>query len=462
MGATFVSMRQIPVGCVQLRAHDRRDFPTVFPRIVERVRQAGRAGARLVVLPEGTVPAYVLGPEPAFAEELERAIAALADVARECALTLVVGAAKIERERTYNAAIVVGPDGDVIGHAAKQFLWHFDRRWFAAGETLDPIDTPAGRLGVLVCADGRIPTIAATLAERGAEILVMPTAWVTSGRDPAALENLQADLLANVRARENALPFVVCNKVGVERGSVAYCGKSAIIDGSGAFVARASERDDETIAGTVTLGASRPRAREPRTFDASLAANGTPLAARVRIAFTVATERDRIAEFATLAALADADLLLTAPHAADAGNCDLPILRARDGVVRAGGVRALGVSDEDVTSPRGLVPARLAGIDLFVWEAHGDDAWHVRFARTRAAELRAFVVVFARVSGRAFAVDPDGIVVAGTFDAFETAAFVYDTARCAAGVVAPFTDVARGLRDAEGIRAKGLRTSLSD
>ena len=58
----------------------------------------------------------------------------------------------------------------------------------------------------------------------------MPTAWVTSGRDPTALENVQADLLGRVRAYENRVPFVAANKCGSELGMVAYCGKSQIVD----------------------------------------------------------------------------------------------------------------------------------------------------------------------------------------------------------------------------------------
>ena len=171
----YVPSREIPVACVQVAAHDRNDFARVWPHVLATVDDACR-GAKLVVLPEGTVPGYVLGSEPVSSEQLERARADLAARARRYAATIVYGAAKIVNDRTYNAAIVLGPSGDELGYAAKQFLWHFDRRWYAAGETLDPIATPLGMLGILVCADGRIPTIAATLCDRGAELLVMPTA----------------------------------------------------------------------------------------------------------------------------------------------------------------------------------------------------------------------------------------------------------------------------------------------
>ena len=100
-----------------------------------------------------------------------------------------------------------------------------------------------------------------------------------------------------------------------------------------------------------------------------------------------------------------------------------------------------------------MIAARLAGIDLFLCAPGGDPAWHVPFARTRAAELRAYVVIFAD-GERAFAVDPDGAVAAGTFGSYRVASFAYDAARAAATEVAPFTDVLRGAQNAEAIRER--------
>jgi predicted amidohydrolase len=186
-------------------------------------------------------------------------------VAARTGATIVYGGARAGERGLANSACVATADG-VVGYADKCFLWHFDRRWFRAGNALEPVDTPLGRLGVFVCADGRIPTIASTLVEKGAEILVMPTAWVSSGRDPGALENLQADLMIPVRARENGVPLVAANKVGVEARSVAYCGKSPIVAADGTVVARGSQDGEEIVHGTVAIAPSiAALARRPRT-----------------------------------------------------------------------------------------------------------------------------------------------------------------------------------------------------
>ncbi len=454
-----MSLPKIPVACVQPGAHNREDFDSVWPHLVSLVDDAGDRGARLIVLPEATVPAYVLGTEPVPLEQIARAFADMSALAQRHGAVIVYGGAKVVDGRTFNAAICIGPDGRELGYAAKQFLWHFDRRWFAPGETLQPIETPLGTLGLLVCADGRIPTIASTLVDRGATMLVMPTAWVTSGRDPNALENIQADLFANVRARENGVPFVVANKCGVERASVAYCGKSAIIDDSGAFVARGSERDEEIVFGEVAPVVPHGRssraiaARDLLTIDARDAADAT--AARARIAFARPDVRD-IAGLSLSAAHADCDLLVASGPSATAAHHDtgVAIVSADDAnrIVTHAGLRFAVVTDDTFLDPEGLVGARMHGVDFFVWLTQDRDGWATRFARTRAAELRAFVIVFDTEGDRSFVVDPDATVLAGTFGDFAMAAFVYDRARSQATTVAPTTDVMAGLRVVESIR----------
>ena len=449
----FVTERKIPVACVQARAADRAEFSASWPRILGLADEAGRSGAKLIVLPEATVPGYVLGSEPVAQELIERTRSELADVARRHEAVIVYGTARLEGKHQYNTAEVLGPDGRELGWAAKQFLWHFDRLWFAPGATLDPIDTPLGRLGVLVCADGRIPTIAGTLVERGAEMLVMPTAWVTSGRDPANLENIQADLFVNVRAHENAVPFAGANKAGIELESVAYCGKSAIVDAAGRFVARGNERDETIVSGEVTLLGRAPEERpalKPRAVKSERP--------KGRIAFTLAHDSDDVERFAKEAAQADADLLVA--YGDSLRVPEVPIVSVSHGsgeegeVVECGGF-ALGiVRTATLRNPRGLVEARLAGVDIFVWHAGGAPEWNVPYARTRAAELRAYVIVLDRSNERAFAVDPDGVVIAGTFEAYRLAAFPYDRARTGATAVAPSTDVFQGLRTAETIRSR--------
>ncbi|GAC1407621.1 MAG: hypothetical protein NVSMB64_14710 [Candidatus Velthaea sp.] len=423
-----MSARPRSVAVLQLRAHDRADFAERWPQIVHRIAAAADDGAELIVVPEGTVPAYVIGADRVDPQLLESAAQDVIGIARGSGTTIVYGGGRYDAGSLVNSAYVVTPDG-IAGSADKCFLWHFDRRWFRPGTTLDPIDSPAGRLGVFVCADGRIPTIASTLVDRGAEILVMPTAWVTTGRDPNDLENLQADVMIPVRAYENGVPLVAANKVGIEARSVAYCGKSAIVAADGTFVKRGSQDEEVTLRGTVATGPSiAMRPALPAAIERGRDTADLPESVRIAVAF----KHDPALH--ALAQTADAGMVVD-PHTA-AGSHEIGI-----------------VEDETMLDPRGLVGPRLEGVRLFIWHASIEAAWVAPLARTRATELRAYVVVLDTLARRAFAVDPDGTIVCGTYGGLEIAAFPFERRRTDAWVVAPFTDVRTGLQTVEGIRA---------
>ena len=149
---------------------------------------------------------------------------------------------------------------------------------------------------------------------------------------------------------------------------------------------------------------------------------GDPLPAIVRIALTARVDP----ELHRLAAMADAEIVID-PHSRPA-SADIAL-----------------VDDGAVLDPRALVGPRLDGVRLFIWNASIEGGWIAPFARTRAAELRAYVIVLDTPRRRAFAVDPDGNVVCGTFDGFELAAFGFERMRTDAWRVAPATDVREAL-----------------
>lgn len=419
-----IMQRSIRAAAVQLRAHDRGDFPRVLESILGVARHAAR-DANLLVLPESTFPGYVLGKEPVADGDIDAALEALCVLARHTSTVIVAGAAVTENGATHNGALVFDADGSLAGRADKLFLWHFDRRWFSGGERIAPIRTRAGSLGVLVCADGRLPTISRSLVDRGAEILVMPTAWVTSGRDPHALENVQADLLARVRAFENRVPFVAANKCGSELGMVAYCGKSQIIDAAGEVVALASERRPETLCAGVAIGAGRP-ARVAAVNPARRDRTGSQ---RLRIAISCEALPSDIDERLDLL---DDDHAISPEDPERLTSLDRQIALA-------------SVDDATVLDPGGLVPYRRAGFALICWSTSLRPPWLERIARARAIELRLYLVVFDRIARRAFAVDPDGAILAGTFDGYRLASFAFDSRKVHDTAVAPGTDIEEGL-----------------
>ena len=403
------------LAAVQLAAHDRAAFPAAWPSIEAALHTALDEGAKLVVLPEATLPGYVMGAQPFEDSEIASGLERMQELARDAKAVVVVGAARTTPRGVSNSAIVVDTDGSIAGAADKHFLWHFDRQWFVRGEQIEPVRTSLGTIGALVCADGRIPLIARTLVEKGAQMLVMPTAWVTSGRDPAQLENVQADLFARVRARENGVPFIASNKCGTEQRCVLYCGKSQIVDADGTVAVIASQDRQEIVSASIALPDARPK--RPQLADA--VALESPHAA-MRIAITARALQDGDAQRLSFV---EADRIV---HPGDRGFA----------------------TDEHVLDPGGLAALRLHGATLIRWTTALDPHWQVTFARTRALELRVYMIVIDEQRHRAFAVDPDGTVVCGTTGSYEIASFAFDPARTQMTLVAPGTDVLAGLQRA--------------
>lgn len=134
----------------------------------------------------------------------------------------------------YNSAVVLDGSG-VLGIYRKVHLWDREKLWFSPGD--DPprvFDTPAGRIGVLVCYDLEFPEMVRTLALAGAELIAVPTNWPLSDRPEG--ERAPEVINAMAAARINRVFIACCDRVGTERGQE-WTGGTSIIDESGWVVA---------------------------------------------------------------------------------------------------------------------------------------------------------------------------------------------------------------------------------
>jgi len=267
------------VASVQLEAFDLFHAEEALGHALKMIDQAARSKAQLLVLPECSYPAYYLdGWEEVPLRPLDEILAIFGEKARQHHLELVVGLAELypraaggqgpevtleaqEGERhhdrspagqrrsplAYNSAFYFDASGRVKHGARKQFLWHFDSRWFTPGGELATAQTDHGPAGIFICADGRVPEIARTLALQGSRLFLNSTNWVSSGRSWENLPNPQADYLMAVRALENNAWIVSANKVGMEQGAIVYCGKSQVTSPEGKTVAMASSWKPEIL-----------------------------------------------------------------------------------------------------------------------------------------------------------------------------------------------------------------------
>ena len=156
------------------------------------VEVAAKKGADLVVLPE-TLTFYKSGRS--FADCAERVPGPSTDyfgtLAQRHDLYLVVGLVERFENLIYNVAVLVGPEGKVVGKYRKVCLPRGEiEAGISPGTEYPVFQTRFGKVGMMVCYDGFFPEVARRLSNNGAEVI----GWPVWGCNP---------LLAASRACEN-------------------------------------------------------------------------------------------------------------------------------------------------------------------------------------------------------------------------------------------------------------------
>lgn len=192
---------------------------------VPLITEAARQHANLVVLPEVVtfgggstyyeVAEAIPGPSTDFFGQL----------ARQHELHLVVGLVEREAHLIYNVAVLIGPDGALIGKYRKICLPRGEiEGGITPGSEYPVFDTRLGRIGMMVCYDGFFPEVARELSNRGAEVIAFPV----MGCNP---------LLVAARAAENHVYVVSSTHTDANQNWMV----SAVFGQDGSILAQAQE-----------------------------------------------------------------------------------------------------------------------------------------------------------------------------------------------------------------------------
>ncbi len=192
--------------------------------------EAVRQGARLIVFPECMNTGYLFDSEAHCRELAEtlsgRYFSVMSELCKKHKVFIASGFTEFDPSdgKIYNSGLMLGSRGELLVHYHKQFLATHDQNWFEVGKNGSPVvDTELGRIGLLICFDGRIPEIARSLALQGAEVIVDMANFFAMD---------QADMWVPARAYENGVWVVAATKAGVER-SIYYPGGSMIVSPRG-------------------------------------------------------------------------------------------------------------------------------------------------------------------------------------------------------------------------------------
>lgn len=218
----------------------------------KRVKQAKKAGAKLIAFPELSLTGYTVRdrayelaetvPKGNSMREIER-------IAKTQDVHIVFGA--IERsEKTdavlHNSAVLIGPKG-YVGKYQKMYLpTHSvfeEKRYFRPGYQADVFDTEVGKIGMIICYDIYFPEITRLLCLKGANLIICISA------SPSVRKGFFETLTA-ARAIENGVFLAFVNLAGIEDG-LQFWGGSRIIAPSGSIISQARYDVDDLIHATI-------------------------------------------------------------------------------------------------------------------------------------------------------------------------------------------------------------------
>jgi predicted amidohydrolase len=217
----------------------------------ERLRDLVPDDTDLVVLPEAFArdfgePGSAVAP---FAEPVDGPFATeLAAVAAKRRTTLVAGMFEVSEDpaRPFNTLLVRG-----AATAAYRKIHLYDSFGYRESDALSPgtpqpvvVDVAGWRIGLMTCYDLRFPELGRALVDAGAEVLVVPAAWVAG---PRKVDHWRT--LARARAIENTVYVVAAGQPGPR-----YSGHSMVVDPLGDVLAEAEEGPAH-LQGTLTKSA---------------------------------------------------------------------------------------------------------------------------------------------------------------------------------------------------------------
>ena len=238
---------------------------------VRYIGDAKSTGAEYVLTPEMT-NILAANREQLFAvaveEEADASLATLREVARKLGIYVHIGslAIRISPDRAANRSFLIDPKGDILARYDKIHMFDVDlaggesyreSRNYRPGELAVLADLPWGRLGLTVCYDLRFPALYRALAEAGATMLAIPSAFTKQTGEA------HWHVLIRSRAIENGCFVFAAAQGGRHENGRDTFGHSLIVDPWGRIIAEGGTEPGVIVAEINPAEVVNARARIP-------------------------------------------------------------------------------------------------------------------------------------------------------------------------------------------------------
>lgn len=231
------------VGLIQMRSG--RTPKANLDEAVRLIGEAKAGGAHYVQTPEMT-NIMELSRDTLFAtiaeEDKDPCLAAFRELARKLHLYIHIGslAIKTSPERAANRSFMIDPQGEIVARYDKIHMFDVDltggesyreSRSYQPGESAVLVDLPWARFGLTICYDLRFPALYRALAEAGATVLTIPSAFTRQTGEAHWATLIRA------RAIENGCFVLAAAQGGKHENGRETFGHSLIVDPWGRILA---------------------------------------------------------------------------------------------------------------------------------------------------------------------------------------------------------------------------------
>ncbi|MDY7548931.1 carbon-nitrogen hydrolase family protein [Glaciimonas sp. Gout2] len=261
---------QNPIVCAAQIAPVYMNLEATADKIIEKIAEAGKLGAELVVFPETVLPGYpywtlIHDPYSArirFSGKLyEQAlrldspiVKRLQTAAREAGCVSVIGINELDGGTIYNSQLSIDADGSILGCRRKLVPTHHERITWGKGDgsDLQTWNTSVGKVGALICYEHTNPLFRYAIQAQGEDIHIanwpggMP--WTDDLID-AAVRMYAIESASFVISTTSIFTEDIADYLGTEASQKLKIGggASSIVAPGGKYLARAQADNEELL-----------------------------------------------------------------------------------------------------------------------------------------------------------------------------------------------------------------------